>query len=363
VEVTGRQEQSRPYELIEQYIERSIAEGELYSIQELADFLGLDTRLVEKILFFLETIGHVTRTNSTWNLTDLGKKSILAGKKIIPKETRQKLYFDAFYLQPLLREHYGNNLQILSEREADGAAQLYRGGYQFQRLTSFQGWNEAAIQRLERRSDRALYNLREEIHNLQLLDRTPAYLPMYIIETAKKTGQSNQPHYVVYTQIRGWRDEFFERIVNTYPEIQRALAAERPLKINDIWMKWLASRGVEHIIPVRLPTGVWQVILPKEAFRSQQGAFSVAEIGTYRLDQGYFLQIWCNDVVLRRDAALDRTLKIIKRRQKSITGRDVEEHLQRFAEQLSTRKLELADVRRRAQETGMTELLSTIDGL
>src|SRR5579884_2785306 len=154
VEVTGRQEQSRPYELLEKYIERGIDEGQLHAVGALGDFFGLDSRLVEKILDFLETIGHVTHTNNIWNLTDLGKKSVAAGKKIMSKETRQRLYFDAFRSQPLLREHYGNNLQIFSDGEADGVTQTYKGGYQFQRLISFHPWDAAAIGELERRPDR-----------------------------------------------------------------------------------------------------------------------------------------------------------------------------------------------------------------
>jgi hypothetical protein len=360
VEVTGKLEQSRPYELIEQYIERGIEEGQLHTTGTLADFFGLDSRLVEKVLVFLETTRHVTYTNGMWYLTDLGRRSVIVGRKIIPKETRQKLYFDAFHSRPLLREHYGNNLQIVEDFEADEITQSHRGGYQFHRLTSFQPWNPVVVSDLERRSDRALYNLREEIHNLQPIDKMQVYLPMYIFETRKHNGEL---YYVVYTHIRGRRDEFFEDIVNTYPEIQIVLSvlAEKVVRANERWAKWLASRGVPSALPVQLATGVWQVVLPKEAFRSQPEAFSVAEIGTYRLDEGYFLQIWCDDIELRRNAALDRTLKIIKSRKKSITGRDVEENLQRLAEQLRTRKLELTDVRQRAVETGLNEVVSTID--
>ncbi len=361
VEVTGTQEQQRPYELIEQYIERGIEEGQFHTARALADFFSLDSRLVEKILLFLETIGHVRCADGIWNLTDLGRRSVSKGKKFIPKETRQKLYFEAFHSQPLLREHYGNNLQIFSDLEADEITQAYKG-YQFHRLFSLRPWEPAAVSELERRSDRALYNLREEIHNLQSLGMMQVYLPMYIIETRKHNGQLR---YVAYTHIRGRRDEFFEHIANTYPEIQRSLSlsTEKGARANELWTKWLAGKGITNVQPVQLPTGVWQVILPKEVFRSQEATFSVAEIGTYRLDQGYFVQIWCDDVELRRNAALDRTLKVIKSRRKSITSRDVDENLRRLAEQLHARKLELADVRQRAIEVGSSELLSILDAL
>jgi len=252
-------------------------------------------------------------------------------------------------------------LQIFSDFEADEITQVYKG-YQFHRLFSLQPWNPAAVRDLETRSDRALYNLREEISNLQSLGMMQVYLPMYIIETRKYHGQV---HYVVYTHIRGRRDEFFERIANTYPEIQRSLSltAEKEMRANELWTKWLASKGITSVQPVQLPGGIWQVIVPKEVFRSQETTFSIAEIGTYHLDHGYFIQVWCDDVELRRNAALDRTMKIIKSRRKSITNRDVEENLRRLAEQLRTRKLEIEDVRQRAVETGSKEILSVIDVL
>ncbi len=361
VEVTGTQEQQRPYELIERYIERGIEEGQFRTASALADFFCLESRLVEKVLLFLETIGHVRCTDGMWNLTDLGSRSVAKGKKFIPKETRQRLYFEAFHSQPLLREHYANNLQIFSDFEADEITQVYKG-YQFHRLFSLQPWNPAAVRDLETRSDRALYNLREEISNLQSLGMMQVYLPMYIIETRKYHGQV---HYVVYTHIRGRRDEFFERIANTYPEIQRSLSltAEKETRANELWTKWLASKGITSVQPVQLPGGIWQVIVPKEVFRSQETTFSIAEIGTYHLDHGYFIQVWCDDVELRCNAALDRTMKIIKSRRKSITNRDVEENLRRLAEQLRTRKLEIEDVRQRAVETGSKEILSVIDVL
>lgn len=60
------------------------------------------------------------------------------------KETRQKLYFEAFHSQSLLREHYGNNLQIFSDLEADEITQAYKG-YQFHRLFSLRPWEPVKL--------------------------------------------------------------------------------------------------------------------------------------------------------------------------------------------------------------------------
>ncbi len=311
VEVSGTQELQRPYELIENYIERGIAEGQLRTISALADFFSLDSRLVEKILFFLETIGHATHTRDTWALTQLGERSLEAGKKIIAQQKAQKLYFEAFRSQPLQRVHYGNNLQTYADAEADEITPIYKG-YKFHRMYSFPDWQPESLQRLEQQPDRAQYNLPTGIHNLQFLSRVQVYFPMYIIETRK---QNHQPYYVAYTHIQGRRDSYFEHIVNSYPEIQRSLAAEKEMKASELWRKWLLKKGITSVQPEQLPSGIWRINLVEAAFHASTDSLSIADIGTYRLEDGYFLQIWCSDIFLRRQAALDRTLKIIEKRQ------------------------------------------------
>lgn len=366
VETTTTQEQGRPYELIERYIERSIEDAALYTVRDIADFLGLDSKLVEKILLFLETIGHVTSSKEIWSLTPLGRKSVQEGKKYTSKEARHILYFDGFYSQPLLQEHYNNRLHILSEGEADEMSRLYSKGargYKFSSLFSLHPWRPEMLSALERRTNRSHYNLPEELHGLQPLNVMQVYLPIYIIEARKQSGPSTLTQYIAYTHVKGRRDEFFEHIINSSRDISLALAVEQGMEANELWSSWLKKKGLHNILPQQLANGIWQVVLPKEAFRTEQTELSIASIGTYHLERGYFLQIWCDDVQIRREAALDRTLKIIQKRRKSITKTDIEENLHIFANQLRTRDFYLEDVRQRAVETGMKDVLSILSGL
>lgn len=54
VETTATQEEGRPYELMEKYVERGIDEGRLHTVEELASFFGLQSEMVKKILNFLD---------------------------------------------------------------------------------------------------------------------------------------------------------------------------------------------------------------------------------------------------------------------------------------------------------------------
>src|SRR4051812_19990309 len=62
VEIEATVTDGEPYELIDRYLGRAIAEGGLHTTVELADFLALDEVLVDRALRFLTAIGHVTIT-------------------------------------------------------------------------------------------------------------------------------------------------------------------------------------------------------------------------------------------------------------------------------------------------------------
>jgi len=109
IETTATQEEGRPYELMEKYIERGIDEGQLHTVEELTHFFGLQREMVQKILNFLATLGHVTCMNAHWHLTPLGLKSVKEGMRYIAKEKRTKLYFDA---KNTIIEKYASLLQM-----------------------------------------------------------------------------------------------------------------------------------------------------------------------------------------------------------------------------------------------------------
>src|SRR6266700_3279619 len=217
VELEGTFREQKPYALLEEYFERGIFEGQLQTIEELSAFFGIDSRLVAKVLDFLQTIEHVQYEQGRWFLRPLGQESLHEGQKYIPKKNRQEFYFEAFQCQPLTREHY-DQMQVCTEHEAEELVARYdrsRRGYRCERLFSFHPWNAVAIDDLAHRSDRDQYNLRKEISSIhQVGPPELVYLPIYLIEARKS---NNQRIYLAYSRIRGRRDRFFEYIVNNYP--------------------------------------------------------------------------------------------------------------------------------------------------
>lgn len=363
VELGGTFREQKPYALLEEYFERGIFEGQLQTTQELSAFFGIDSRLVAKVLDFLQTIEHVQYEQERWFLRPLGQESLREGQKYIPKKNRQEFYFEAFQCRPLTREHY-DQMQIYTEYEAEELVTLYersRRGYRCERLFSFHSWNVEAIDDLAHRPDRDHYNLRKEITGVHQVGQSElVYLPMYLIEARKS---NNQRVYLAYSRIRGRRDRFFEYIINNYPEIRESLAitSSQNQQDKDLWMRWLTRQGLSNVQPLRMPNGIWQLNLPPALFRTSNPPIAIDKIGTYRLEEGHFLHLWCDDVEIRRNAVLDRTLHLIDQHKKSITEREVEKNLQLLSEQLATRILDLSDLKRRARETERTALLNAID--
>lgn len=365
VKLGGTFREQKPYALLEEYFERGIFEGQLQTTEELSTFFGIDPRLVAKVLDFLQTIEHVQYERGRWFLRPLGQESLREGQKYIAKKNRQEFYFEAFRCQPLTREHY-DKMQVYTEQEAEELVTLYersRRGYRCERLYSFHPWKAAAIDELARRSDRDHYNLRKEISGVHQVGQPElVYLPIYLIEAR---GRNKERTYLAYSRIRGRRDRFFEQIVNHYPDIRESLAVVSAQNQQDreIWTRWLTRQGLSNVQPLRMPNGIWQLNLAPDLFRESNPPIPLEKIGTYRLEEGRFLYLWCDDVEVRRNAVLDRTLHLIEQHKKSITEREVERNLQMLSEQLATRTLDLNDLKQRARETRRTGLLNAIDAM
>ncbi|GCE10637.1 hypothetical protein [Tengunoibacter tsumagoiensis] len=230
VEIEGTQLQEQPSASIERYLLRGIVEGDLHTSAELATFFQLDLSLVQKVITFLLHIQHLEQSPGGLVLTHLGQRSLSAGKRLRYLPTRQRLYFDAFLLQPLPLSHYDPRLRILSSSEAEQAA---TGKEKFQRLFKIGGpaWDEQAVLQLVQRSDRANFALPDELNELRIraVMKDFVYLPLYLIEA--RSSQSPQPYYMVYSRVQTLRDNFFEQLINQrlQQEVLRPLAATEPV--------------------------------------------------------------------------------------------------------------------------------------
>lgn len=363
IELEGTFREQKPYALLEEYFERGIFEGQLQTIDELSAFFGIDTRLVAKVLDFLQTIEHVQYEQGRWYLRPLGQESLREGQKYIPKKNRQEFYFEAFQCRPLTREHY-DKLQVYTDQEAEELVNAYEHshrGYRCVRLFSFHPWNPQTVDELSRRSNRDQYNLRKEISGIRQIGQPElVYLPLYLIEGMRQNGQRA---HLAYSRVRGRRDRFFEEIVQHDPDIRGSLAIESAKESLDkgLWTRWLKMQGLANIQPLLMPNGIWQLNLSPDLFRARKLPIAIDKIGTYHLEDGHFLYIWSEDIDVRRNAVLDRTLHLIEQHKRSITEREVERNLHQLSTQLVTRTMEISDLRRYAKEMGRTALLSAID--
>jgi hypothetical protein len=372
IETTAMQEEKRAYELLERFVERGIAEGQLHTIAELAAFFGLQREIVVKILSFLETIGHVRHKGAHWELTNLGHKSIREGKKFVEQEKRIRLYFDAYTSMPLRKEHYnGKKVRIFSPDEAAEIVHAKSWGYRFHLIISMQEWQSLSLRQLEARVDRESYNVPPEMQRIQAHAVRPAYLPMYIIETMRKLPVSvsaqnklaSRPHYLVYTGIRDLHDTYFETIINNNPMVYATLRGEKVWSQQDLWRDWLQDKGISGVLPLERADGTWQISLPASAFEGSQAKFPTARVGEYDLRNGYFIQIWCDDRAVRRKAVLDRVLKTVKNQPRYSKKQAVQEQLQLLSTQLQVGGVSFADLIQRARETRMDSVVKVLDSL
>jgi hypothetical protein len=374
VESTAQQEERRPYQIMELYIERGLAEAGLQTVQELSHFFGLQEVMIAKVLHFLERINHVSRQGENYKLEPLGYRSLQEGQKFNLQEKRLKFYFDAYTSHPLQKQHYDNRAHILSEEQAFQILHQKTYGYRYYQLSSLStSWQTDALEALAKRRDRADFNVPAEIRWVQAINVGQAYLPMYIIKakgnfsrhthTQYARQQSAENYYIVYTGIQELRDLYFEKIVNNNQTILSALNNEREQEPEYIWQEWLKEKGITGTVPLPMANGTWQIKLPPTLFIGAKAKLQFTKIGDYELRSGYFIHIWCDDRNLRRKAALERILRLIKRRQQYIKVHAVHEHLQLLERQLETGTLTLIDLQRYADESNNQELKPVLQRL
>lgn len=97
----------------------------------------------------------------------------------------------------------------------------------------------------------------------------------------------------------------------------------------------------------------WRVTLAPEVFHANSN-FATEEIGNYRFIKEYdCYQIWCDDVDLRREAALDQALATISRWQRTATEQQLRALCQRLATRLEIAGLHESEIRQRAADRTM----------
>jgi len=340
------------YDLIDRFLTRAVLDARVDRVDDLATFLGLPETLVRRCLSYLSNIQHVRLDGDTVQVTELGAESVRADIRFEWKESRQKLLIERHTGQPLPRRYYGGSIPILQEPAVDRSR---TDGSPFVPLFTAKPFEEAAVLQLEKRQDRAEFNLPRRLRDLRVLSSADAYLPAYLLET-------DTHGLLVYTMAAPERDGFFEEVCRVTSSIGDRIQAERRHDPQQLWTEWLA-RGRAGVGTLRqLSNGVWRATFSGDAFGPQSPHHPVNRAGTFCTYRNQFIQVWCDDDTIRRAALFERAFLMV-RAPELATVAEYEHRLAAFARQLELPPIDAQAVRRRAIAKGRHDLVSRIDAL
>ena len=372
VKVEGRQRIPTNYEELEWFLERGVHEVGLRSVEELAQFFGLEARFVHKLVEFLRSIGHVEGDDARLALTGLGLTSVQERIRYQDLETSARLYFDGFGSRPLTLEHYAIPMYT------DLPSTRFKAFYDFEDC-----WNEKALDQLMERNDRNKYNLPDEVTHTELLDRELVYLPVYIIER-RPDELEELASFLVFSRIRSLRDEVLETAVNAEERILTVLREARWKNLDEIVEHSLSRRGLGKDNWYLQRNGPWglQVTVDTRAIgKSRHYAegdrdsekLAVRNVGKYLLAYDYDLAydwcVWltCDDDKVRRQAAIEQLIEWLQGVTAMPTAQDLHRRLATMRERLHVKTIstdvlmDVAEKRGLARAVERLELLVTDD--
>lgn len=353
VEVSATITAREPFDLLDRYVGLAIAECGIHSVPEISEYLGVTEHVVGRIIQFLAKIRHVTASDGTLALTELGLRAVRDDNRYVPREDRLKLYFDGIRSAPLPSRYYGRNVRVLSRAEALGQRRF--------RLLGHTGeFTAGALAELARREDRADYNMPDEHENLTLRAVHEAFLPCYLIRV--RTGDGYES--LVYTAASSSaKDAYMEETMQNWPPLAEAIrtedSAEADLRAE--LSRWLDERGLSITQLTWAGRDTPRLTLPARHFPlgdapvKDTAEFPLRQVGSYLTPRSFVVQLWCEDEHTRREAALQRALEY-----GDVTRRDAADWAQ-FLTHVSTRlelrpPLTLIDLRIHAHRTGRSAL-------
>jgi len=363
VQIKATVTEGEPYDLIDRYLERGIAEGRLRTAGELAEFFALDPVLVDRALRFLGAIGHVTVSGEQLALTDLGDRSVREKVRyVVTRQDRRTLYFDAFASRPLTRSYYDPRAVTLLEPEAaDGIA---RGPDwpRFTPLFSRYSFRMEALTELAHHPDRDRYNLPARIDDPECLGAPDCvFLPVYVVRSVQA---GHRVRLFVYTQAGCEADPELTELCEQTPEIRSVVEMEevsaRP-GFRDKAGKWLEDRGISRYELTELDGGAWRAVVPASGFGGDTG-LSLSKIGSFTLLHHDILHIWCPDEHVRCQALLDRADAYLGARG-HLNRNNVQAHVTQLARQLDLGPLGLPDLQHMASNAGKDGLAEQLRDL
>ncbi|MFD4138633.1 hypothetical protein [Streptomyces sp. NPDC058572] len=356
VEVRAEVTEGEPYELIDRFLERGIAEAELDTAESLASFFALDPSLVRRALRFLHAIGHVKESRGRIALTELGHRSVRDKVRYThTRQDRRKLYFDAFACRPLTRAHYDVRKVTFLSGDCAQEALDRRDGPPLNVLSATRCFRREALFELAHSPDRDRYNLPERIDNPESLHEEYVFMPAYIV---RAVAPGERVRHLVYTQAAAEADDGLTAACETTPEVFSAFEAEEvDAERQDFRIRaarWLSTRNLARYQPSRGEHGAWRVTIPGTGFGTG-GGLPLTRLGSFVVLGTSFFHVWCADERVRRRALLERIDSYLGARAR--TDRDtVEAQIARISHQLGLGILGIDDLRRAAAGAGRRAL-------
>lgn len=351
------------YALIDRFLARGIAVGGLTTTAELAGFYGLEPELVDRALRALAAIGHVRFSGDRWALTDIGLRSVRAGKRyIVTREDRRKLYFSAVGSRPLTRRYYDTRkVTLVPAAEIPGLRS--GGGPRFQALFHTRGLDGGALEALAANGQRERYNLPARIDRPRRIGSDElVYLPLYVVRG--RTTRGGWRH-LAYSQAADEADPELSELVDRSPEIVAVLAEEAASARHDDELKrvrdWLHKQKLANYELTRVRSGEsLRVRLPAACFGGT--GLPTHRIGSYVVQSSNFFQLWCDDATARRRALLDRAHTFLSARARPDAD-VVADRVARFGRQLELGAVTLVQLRDLAVADRRNAMAAQLDRL
>ncbi|MEW2353001.1 hypothetical protein [Spirillospora sp. NPDC029432] len=229
-------EERGPFDLLDRYVDLAIADARFTTAPEVAAFLGVSERMVDRVLQFLHGIGHVQANGGSLALTPRGFRAVRDDRRYVEKREKLRIFFDGVRCGPLRTAHYAPGVRIL-DRDAAHAQRTFR-------LLQHGGpFQPGAVDDLARRPDRGDYDLPDELLNLEVSSVDQAFRWM--------RQRDITPDAIV------WQDHDSPRL---------------------------------NLSPSRYTD--------KE--RRSKNTFSLSMLGAYVAPRSHVLQLWCDDSATRR---------------------------------------------------------------
>jgi hypothetical protein len=364
VEVEADVTEGEPYELIDRFLERGIAEAGLGTVGELAAFFALDPPLVGQAVRFLTAIGHVTEGDGRLSLTELGYRSVRDEVRyVVTRKDRRKLYFDGFDSRPLTRPYYdARKVGFLSGETLQEALER-RDGPRLNMLNPSRDFRREALVELADSPERDRFNLPGRIDAPRAVGSADlVFLPAYLVRAVERGGRVR---HFAYTPAADEYDPEITAACEAAADVVSALEAEEVAAARGDFAaqagRWLSKRGLAEHRPARTGDGAWRVSLPGSSFGGD-GPVPFAKLGSYVVLGTGFFQVWCREKLMRMRALVERINSYAGSRAR-VDADVIREKIDAVSRQLELGTVDLDTVRRAAADAGRRELAAQLSRL